>query len=824
MRKINFKQDILPHLVAVAIFLGLTIIFFQPAFFDDKAIIQGDIDQWAASAQELADYRETNGEEGLWTNSIFGGMPAYFISVKWDKQPIMAVNWLFSMGLPKPMAFCFTGMICFYIMLLCFKVRPYVAIIGAVCFAFSSYNIIGVTAGHNARLLTIIYMPLVIGGIHLCYRRNLWLGFGLTAMALALQLRPNHLQITYYLALVVGIYILVEAAFVLWKYFKEGKEKALVATFLTRSAMLALAALLAVGTFFGKFYTASEFSRYSNRGPSELSAKDGVTVDKEGLSKTYAFQYSNGISDPITLFIPNFLGGSQPFDMDSELVDVLQGQRADARTIQQYRLGIPTYWGKESPTTYYAGAVMVFLFVLGIFIVERKYVIWLVAVAFLGILLSYGRNLEGFNYFMFDHFPGYSKFRSVTFTIIMPIMAIILLGCLALEKALSAKTLNAFKKPLLISLGVTGGLALLFALVAGIFRYQSAIDSQLPDIIVDAVQNDRKALLRADAFRSFLFIGLFGAVLYISSLNKLSTWIVRVALVAIPCLDVMIVGARFISDANYTTKRDNRLFEATEADRYIMGDEQVGDRVLDLTRPFYDAIKSQHHHLINGYNAVRLKRYQELIDNVILEENSRLVNKLQSGVRDFSDLTIINMLNTRYFIANPASASGVVKNNQASGAAWFVDEVRLVNSADEEFENTVSMTNPRTVAIINQSKFGAINTSSNANGSIALQEYAPGYWKYQSSNTQAGMAVFSEIYYPKDIRVTIDGQEAKLLNANYVLRGLEVPAGNHTVEFFFDPPIYTTGSVIMQLSSIIILLVLLFAIYLSLKEKRKETV
>ena len=806
MKKINFQKDVLPHLVAIFVFIALTVFFFQPVFFEDKQLIQGDITQWRGSAQELIEYRNATDEEGLWTNSIFGGMPAYFISVKWDSPLILAADQLFGSGMPRPVSFFTTGLLCAYIMLLCFRVRPYLAIMGAVAIAFSSYHVIGLTAGHNARVHTVAYMPLVIGAVHLCFGRLKWLGMGLTSLGLALQIRPNHLQITYYLAIIIGLYLL--ARLVETIKTKEWKRHGF--------ALLVPATLLAIGTFWGKFYSAYEFSKYSNRGPSELTTRAADTVDKKGMSKTYAFQYSNGISDPMTLFIPNFLGGSGPFSDDSGLVAALKTRGQDANTIRSYQYGVPTYFGSESPTTYYAGAIMVFLFVLGCFIVEKKYVIWLVSVAVLGILLSYGRNLPAFNYFLFDYLPGYDKFRSVSFTIIMPIIAIPLLGLLALEK-LSAMTFNQVKKRVFMALGLTGGLALLLGVFAGMFDVSTAVDARLPGFLVEAIHDDRQGLLRADSFRTALFIALFATALFLYQSDKFNkTWL-GVLIIGLPIIDNLSVSSRFISEANYQRGSQNLVFPTTEADKFILANKQLGDRVFDLTRSFYDAGVAHHHHLINGYSAVRLKRYQEVIDNMLIPENTSMMNNLKAGNRDMSRYPMMNLLNTRFMIYNPNSPRGVLTNPHAVGSAWLAGEAIPVSSADEEFAQTKALTDLKGKAVINTDKFELSGTIFNREGSISLEKYRPGYWCYRATTEGNALAVFSEVYYPKDFIVKIDGRETTMLNANYILRALEIPKGNHTIEFEFKPAYFRVGKTIMLVSTLVTLLVFVGAACWSLR-------
>lgn len=812
MIKVDFKKDILPHLIAISVFLALTILFFQPVFFEGKALQQGDILQWEGGAKELIDYRETTGEEGLWTNSMFSGMPAYMVSVKWGNELIKTAHAIISLGLPHPVRIIFVTMLSFYIMLLCFKVRPYIAIMGAIAFALSSYNIIGITAGHNARISAVSLMPLVLAGIHLCFTRNKWLGFSLTALALAMQMRVNHLQITYYLAFIVGIYGLLQLI--------NAVQKNELKPFLERLGLLIIAAVLAVGTFFGEFYATYEYGKYSNRGESELSGQTDEELNQDGLSKTYAFQYSNGLADPFTLFIPNALGGNAPLSADSKTADALRKAGATETQINQTLAGRPelrAYWGSESPTTYYAGAIMVFLFVLGIFFVERKYVIWLVSISILGILLSYGRNLPSLNYFLFDYFPAYNKFRSVSFTIVMPIFGVIFLGMLGLEKLLSEKLDEVKKKKLWIALGSTGGLALLLAAIPGIMGFSAPFDAQLPVEYANALQDDRKDLFRADAFRAFIFIGLFALAYFLYTIDRLGKMGLYAVMILLVAVDVSLIANRFLTSVNFSRSPREQFFAETNADRYIKQNDALGDRVLSLTASFYNARASYHHHTINGYHGARLRRYQELIDKNILPEMQAMVQSLQSGNNNLSPFGVINMLNTRFLIVDPSTAEGVLTNSAANGAAWFVTSLKKVSTTDEEF-NAIGSIDTQFEAIVNTSEFDINMPNPSTDGQINLVEYHPGYWKYKSNNSGEGFAVFSEIHYPKGFEVKIDGEPVDLLRANYVLRALQVPAGEHEIIFEFKPSIYTTGTVVMRIFSILVVLMFLGSIFLSLRK------
>jgi len=810
MKKINFSKDILPHLIAVIIFLIITVSFFNPVFFDNQNLAQSDILQWEASAHELMEYRAQTGEEGLWTNSIFGGMPAYLISVNWGNQLIKHAHTIYSLGLPHPVRIIFASMLSFYIMLLCFRVNPYLALIGSVAFGLSSYNIIGLTAGHNARISAVSFMPLVMGGIHLCFTRNKWLGAGLTALALAMQLRVNHLQITYYLAFIIGIYGLIQLIYA----YKEGTLK----DYSQKLGLLVIAAVMAIGTFFGEFYATYEYGKYSNRGSSELTQQVDDEMNEDGLSPDYAFQYSNGTWDPFTLFIPNALGGNGPFATDSDLADYLRKNGVNSAQMQQYLRGIPTYWGKETPTTYYAGAIMVFLFVLGCLLVERKYVIWLVAVAVLGIFLSYGRNMAWFNDLMFNFFPGYNKFRSVTFTMILPIFSISLLGMLGLQKLLDAKWDKAIKKKFLIALGSTAGLALVIAVFAGVFSFRSSIDSQLPQEIANAVKSDRKGLFVGDALRAFFFIALFAFVIFLNRIGQVKSLVLKLCLITIGIAEIIIISNRFISDANYSTTYRNNAFTVTPADRTIKQNLSLGDRVIDINGQFYSGRSAYHHHLVNGYHGARIRRYQELMDKAIISEFTAVATDMNNGsIPDFTSTPMLNMLNTEWVIER--GYQDAMQNPRALGAAWFVSNLNYVEDADGEFNGTLSLRTPGTTAVVNKNEVPE-GIKPSAEGIISLTEYHPGYWKYQSSNPEQGFAVFSEVHYPKGFKVTIDGEEVDMLRANYILRALVVPAGDHTIEFSFEPKIYSIGSSIMTVFSILVLLLFVTTVYWSLKNEK----
>jgi hypothetical protein len=449
MKKIEFKTQVLPHLIAILVFLLVTVIYFRPVFLQSKSLNQHDIKQWEGGAKEVLDYRAQTGKEALWTDGMFGGMPAYLISTHWGYGIMDGFTKVISLGLPHPTKVIFIAFLSFYILLLSFGVRPYIAIAGALAFGLSSYNIIGFTAGHNARIAAVAYMPLVLAGIQTTFKRSTLLGLTLTFLGLALELHAGHLQITYYLIFIVLGYMIASLV--------ENIKSNTLKPFLIKSSLLTGVAVLALGTFLGSFLSTMEYSKYSIRGASELEQEDQES--KGGLTKAYAFQYSNGIYEPMVLMIPDILGGSMSTQLaiDSNVGQFMLSNGVPAAQAEQQLRAMPTYWGNQPATSpYYAGAFVSLLCVIGLIVLPRSTIIWVSAVAIFGIMLSWGDSFSAFNYFMFDHLPGYNKFRSVTFSMILPIFCMIFMGFLGLEQILRNGWSKKTQKQLLIAFGITG--------------------------------------------------------------------------------------------------------------------------------------------------------------------------------------------------------------------------------------------------------------------------------------------------------------------------------------------------------------------------------
>lgn len=801
MKKINFAQHVLPHIIAVGVFLIVTIFFFNPVFFDNKSLIQGDIQQWEGSSKALRDYRDKTGEEGLWVESMFSGMPAYLVNLQWSTGPVTYLKKVLAVGLPHPVANIYLSFICFYILLLTFRVRPYLAIAGALAFGLSSYMIIGLGAGHNARIGAIAFMPLVVAGIHLAYSGKKLLGFAVTMAGMALELKENHLQITYYLLIIVLIYGLVQLI-----YFIREKR---AAEFLKTTALLIPAVLIATGTFIGQLWGVTEYGAYTIRGKSDLAPS---TTTSSGLTKEYAFDASNGILEPMMLLIPNFYGGSARHfivqDDESKVYNALMNS-GDQRTANELARYTSAYWGPQSYTVpYYAGAIIVFLFAIGIAFAEKKYVWWLVPVAFVGIIISWGSNFETLNYFLFDHVPGFNKFRSMTFAIIITLFTLPLLGMLGLEKLIELGVNDKTKKKLFIAAGVTGGLCLFLLMFAGFFSFLKESDSQLPTWFTSALAADRKGLFRSDAFRSFAFIAIAFLIIYFSLWKKLPV-VFYTFLTFIILLDIVIVDSRyFTKEENYQRKRDKTIFAMTEADKEILKDESHY-RVYNIEPGAFtsEARTSYFHNSLGGYHGAKIRRYQDLYDSCLLRETNEMITDLQSGRQEFQHYGIINMLNAKYIVFG-SGRNNIIPNPATNGVAWFVKDVVKVNSATEELKQVCEI-DTRLAAVVDGSQFTVSDVGYDSSSSIQLTEHKPNYLKYESESTQNGLVVFSEIYYPKGWTATIDGKATDILRANYVLRALAVPAGKHTIEFTFAPDAYVIGDKVTMASSWIMLLILL---------------
>ena len=802
------KKEILYHFLSIVLFLSITVYLFNPIFFEDKIVNQHDIEQWKGSSKEVKDFRDKTGDEPLWTNSMFSGMPAYLIDVKWDNNLILGIHKIVSLGIPHPINYIFISFISFYIMLLVFKVRIPLSIIGSIIFTLSSYMIIGILAGHNARIGSIAFIPLILAGVHLGLTRNIKIGFLITMTSLALQIRVNHLQITYYTLLILLIYGI---SFLIYSYKENNLKRDLI-----NIGILSVAALISIGTFFGELWSIAEYSKYSIRGPSEIQ------TNEKGLSKDYAFQYSNGIFEPLTLVIPNILGGpsQQELNINSNLGKAFLNNNIGRQQTKEQLKNIPTYWGNQPFTApYYASALSLFFILLGLFILNSKEKIWLIILTSLGIILSWGNNFEVLNSFLFEYFPGYNKFRSVTFVIVISIFSIVLMGMISLEKLLlkpTEKNIGLFKKSVLL----TGLFFILILIISNFLSYSGAVDENLknlPNWFINNLIADRKDMLIYDTIRNLIFVLIFTGCIYLHLIGKLKSTFLMLALIFLSIIDMNLINNRFIKQNSFMRKNKEN-FILTEADKKILNNNLSKERVLNLQNPFNEATTSYHHQSVGGYHGAKLRRYQDLIEFGISNEINDIIKTIQNRSNDFSKLNIINMLNVGYFKFNNTS-NGVIKNNFQFGKAWYVSKLEKVKNPKEEIEKLRNQ-NLKNTAIVDNSKFPNLKNQYNSDGTIITESYKPYHMIYKTSNFESSFLVFSEIFYPKGWEVYVNNKPSNFVRVNYILRGLEIPAGENTIEIKFKPNSYVYGNLITKYSSLI--LILLIPIILLFEYNRKK--
>ncbi|NVJ84811.1 MAG: YfhO family protein [Algoriphagus sp.] len=799
--KLNFQKDLLPHLLGVLIFYLLIVFYFSPLVFDGKVIFQGDILQWEGSAKEVMDYRAETGEQALWTNSMFGGMPAYFISLEFPGDLTNTLVSILTLGLPHPINGLFFGMLGMYILLLTYRVRPLFSIAGAIAFSFNTFNLLSLEAGHNAKIWAVCLIPLILAGIHLAFEKKRILGAALLALGLLLQLKFNHLQITYYTLIVSVIYVLVRLIFD-WK--KDGAIE------IGKSlGFLTLGALLAVGGNLGRLATALEYSPYSTRGNATLE------TEPSGLDREYAFSWSNGKLETLTLLIPDFYGGGSqtPLPENSASEKALRANGIDAGQINGFVKAAPTYWGDQAFTggPIYGGIILVFLAILGIWAAPKEVLYAFGGMILFSILLSWGKNLAWFNYLLFDILPGYNKFRAVSMALGITLFAIPVLGMISLEELIQKNNL----KPLYLAGGIVGGLVLILAVASGVFfRFEAPVDSNLPDWLANALQNDRKNMLSTSAWKSFGFIAAAAVLVFLSIKQKISDWILGLALIALISLDLVTINRRYLNNESFQGNPSRQFFAESNAEKEIAKDTDYF-RVLNLTEGLTQGARTSYRFAsLGGYHGAKLRRYQDLIDYQLQNEIQDFVSKAQEGDFDWAGIGVINMLNTKYLIAGQ-EAGAVFENPQANGPAWIPSEIIPVSSNEEEIK-LVGEIDTKAQATVNMEEFGVISAGA---GQVSLIAHHPNTLQYQAQMDQGGLVIFSEIHYPKGWIAKIDGNEVPILRTNYLLRGIEIPSGTHEVEFSFEPSSYYATKTPMVIFQYLIVFALLGGIFLTYKKE-----
>ena len=825
----NAWKRLIPDMVAVVLFAVISFAYFCPAVTEGRILSQHDSVAGIGAGQESKEYMERTGERTRWTNSIFGGMPTYQMSPSYDSTDMLkGIENLYHLYLPTYVWYVFVMLLGFYILLRAFDFKVWMATLGAIIWAFSSYFFIIIAAGHIWKLITLAYIPPTIAGMVWCYRGKCLVGGLVTALFVALQIMSNHVQMTYYFLFVM--------LFMVIAYGVQAFRENTLAFYLKRTGVLIVAGLLGVCINLSNLYHTYEYSKESMRGKSELVKENSANQTDSGLERDYITQWSYGIGETFSLLVPNVKGGAS--------VPLAANEKAMEKANPMYgsiysQLG--QYWGEQPGTSgpVYVGAFVVFLFILGLLIVKGPMKWALLAATILSILLSWGKNFMGFTDFFIDYVPMYNKFRAVSSILVIAEFTIPLLAMLALKEVIFTPTIiKERKKDFLISFGLTGGLALLFAIFPRVFfpsyvstmemnALQSIPADQLMPLLAN-LEEMRMSLFTSDALRSF-FIILIGVNLILAyGMGKLKQNVLIGTLAVLCLVDMWDVNKRYLYDEQFVEKEvQTQGFQQTETDKFILEDEALDYRVLNLaTNTFNENNTAYWHKSVGGYHAAKLRRYQEMIEEHISGEMQGLYKAVAGAGGEMEKLNpaefpVLNMLNTRYFIFPlQGGQTDPLDNPFALGNAWFVDEVQYVDDANEEIE-AIHGFNPLQTAVVDK-KFETLVKAvpSDSTATIELVSYEPNYLKYEVNSDKGGTVVFSEIYYP-GWQSSIDGEEAPHGRANYILRAMNVPAGEHVVEFKFDPDSLHVTETIAFIALGLLALMAIVVIFLKVKACRK---
>ncbi|MFT7335899.1 MAG: hypothetical protein ACI9M1_001836 [Porticoccaceae bacterium] len=800
-----------PHALAIFGFVFISLLYFYPVL-QGKQIFQSDIAQYTGMAKEQNDFRASEHVEPYWTNSAFGGMPTYQLGAKYPHDYIGDIDDALRF-LPRPADYLFLYFLGFYGLLLVLKVDPLKAFFGSLAFGFSTYLIIILGVGHNAKAHAIAYMPLVIAGFILVFRRKYILGGLVTMFATALEINANHFQMTYYLL----IFLLILSGFFIYQDIKKKDNKSLFRSF----GVLASAGILAIGANATSLLATAEYASFSTRGKTELSYNpDGsANTSSSAMSREYITEYSYGITESFNLIAPRLFGGSnnEALGTDSKMYEFMIGKGVPAGQASEFVSGMPTYWGEQPivAAPAYIGVVVFFLGILALFIDERKIKYVFLTGAFTALMLSWGKNFPILTDFFIDYIPMYNKFRAVSsiqviLELCFPVLAIMgLQSFFKLQKELQWKALKQ-------SGFITFGLVLVLFLSKGMFSFSGVnddyyLDSYGPEF-VEALKGDRMSLYSADLLRSGFFILLAAGTLWLFIKNKIAqnTAVIIVGLFMVS--DLFFVDKNYVSAKDFVSGREIAVpFEETTSDMEILKDTSIF-RVFEVSGNFSSARASYFHKSIGGYHAAKPRRVQQLFDYQISKNN----------------MEVLNMLNVKYIIqTNKEGKQFPTINPNANGNAWFVNDVKLVNKANDEMK-MLDKIDTKKAAIFNIHLYGnkfknaRLKRNLDTTGTIKIQEYKPNYIKYNSSNSHEGLAVFSEIYYENGWNAYIDGKKTDHFPVDYVLRALVVPAGDHTIEFKFEPQVIKTGSIITVISVIGMLSLLIGGIYYEQKNNWRK--
>lgn len=797
------------HIFVIAFFIFAAVAYFSPVL-QGKTILQSDIIQYTGMAKEQNDFRDRTGEEPYWTNSAFGGMPTYQLGANYPHNYVKDLDRVLRF-LPRPADYLFLYLIGFYILLCCMKVDYGLAVVGALAFGFSTYLIIILGVGHNAKAHAIAYLPVLLAGILLTFRGKYVWGFLLTAVAMALEINANHYQMTYYfmlLVLVLGVVFLVDA-------IRTKKMK----HFAISTGLLMVAVFLGILANATSLMATREYAEWSTRGKTELKLDPlgNQLENRDGLDREYITQYSYGLMESLNLLVPRLFGGSNSENLgtDSETFEYLTEQGLPRTRALEFTSGLPLYWGDQPivAAPAYVGAVVLFLFFLGLFLVRDKSRWWLLGGALLALVLSWGKNFPLLTNLMIDHFPLYDKFRAVSsvqvvLELCVPILAILGLRELLIKERTATDKLRALK----LSFLVLGGLCLLLLLFKGSFDFRGLNDDTyrqyFGEEILAMIQSDREAVFVTDTLRSFIFIILVTVLLWLGIKDKLKGTYMVLGIGLLIVIDLVGVDRRYVNNEDFVSKRRMREpFRATGFDKQIQNDT-THFRVFDSQEGLNGARTSYFHNSIGGYHAAKPRRMQELFDYHVYRNNRR----------------VLHMLNVKYVI-NPdeEGRKKALVNPGALGNAWLVRDLYAVSTADEEIQSLDTL-DVKNSAVYNAKEFPEISRTrflKDSTATLDLVNYQPNELTYNVVLEYPAFAVFSEMYYPNGWKAYVDGSEARQIRVNYTLRGLRLPEGSYKVVFRFEPEVVQEGSKITLATNILLAVLLLGGIFYSIYRRKK---
>lgn len=782
-------------ILAIVCFLLLSLVYCYPQL-QGKKLSRHDNISWQGMAREGMAYHDSTGNDVLWSNSMFGGMPTYttYIGAQNTNYPAFIQEALSKIG--DPAFFFFIAMLCFYILMRVLGVNKWLSLVGSIAYAFSSYNAIIIAVGHNTKMLTIAYLPAAMAGLYLVFKEKWLTGAALLGISFALIFTNNHFQVIYYALIMFACF----AVAMLYIAIKEGRLK----QFFISCAIAGGAIAIGVGPSMGSILTTMEYAKETMRGGgSELSGHDKKT--NGGLDKEYAFRWSNGIGETFCLMIPYLYGGSssESAEKGPKTLEAIGGNAEQ----------LPLYWGPQPFISgpVYFGAVVCFLFVLGLTVIRSPHKWWIFAASLICIILSWGKNFEGINYFLFDHLPYLNKFRTPSMSLVIPQFLFPMLGIWAIQEIIDQRKDPKMMKQLKMVGGIMAGLCILLGVGGSMFfDFTGGADAQLQPEMVKLLKDDRIALAMSSGVKSAVYILLAAGLLWAFLADKIKSSMLIAGLGVVIAIDLIPVSFNYLNDKNYVEAAEyETAFEPREVDKQILSDPDPYYRVLDLTKdPYNDAVQAYFHKCVGGYHPAKMEIYQDLIER----QMSRGFNA-----------QVLNMLNTKYIISGGRKNQPmVIPNPNACGNAWFVDEIKWANTADEEMDGlnapsigdtteVAGAFNARKTAIIRntfKNELGSFVPGKDSSAYVKLAKYGLDDISFVSSNSKEGLAVFSDIYYSKGWKALIDGKETPIVKANYVLRAIKIPAGNHKIEFHFRPDsFYNSQKVALACSVLMILLV-----------------